>query len=163
MPRIFLDSTIQVRRLIYPPLVRHPIEHELQNHQVLTSTYVWMEVQRTVGQDMQYLINLLLTERPATVAQLMNHLGEGENLFSPRSLRRMLLIIAQLLDELGNTFEPLDAAYLLRRQKEWMIHRQFFDGIDQVIDGTACDLVQPTYKVASGGRISCRREMACCN
>jgi len=122
-----------------------------------------MEVQRTVGQDIQYLINLFLTERPVTVAQLMNHLGEGENLFSPRSLRRVLLIVAQLLDELGNTFEPLDAIYLLRRQKEWMIHRQFFDGIDQVIDGTTCDLIQPAYEVPAGGRISCRRETARCN
>ena len=74
MQRVFVETTIQIQRLLHDPLTYHAIQTTLQSCQTVTSTYVWMEVQRTLGQDYQYLIDLLLTKQPTTLAQLLRHM-----------------------------------------------------------------------------------------
>lgn len=163
MARIFLETTIQVRRLLYDGEERRQIDQLLSEHQALTSTYVWMEVQRTIGQDYQYLIDLVLAKQPTTFAQLLQLVGEGESLFSLRRLKRLLHILTRLLNELKTTtLNPIAVAYLLKEQQQWLLHHEFFAGIRQVLDPTLCDLVRPTFKVAAGGRMSCRRVTAQC-
>jgi hypothetical protein len=163
MQRIFLDTTIQIRRLIYAPPIRQAIQKQLQGSEILTSTYVWMEAQRTIGQDFQYLIDLVLRKQPATVSQLLYDLGEQETIFSSRTLGRVVQLTAQLLDEFQpETFHPIDIAIFLQQHREWMLHHAFFAGIDQVLDTTQCDLVRPNYTVTPGGRMSCRRTTARC-
>jgi len=161
--RVFLETTVQIRRLLYAPSIRQTIRDTLQAYETLTSTYVWMEVQRTVGQDYQYLIDLILDRQPPSIPRLISYLGESKGVFSSRSLARMIQIMAQVLDELnGSTIEPIEVVYLLRRQRTWMLDHEFFAGVDHVLDTTRCDLVRPGYTVASGGRMSCRRETARC-
>lgn len=164
MQRIFVETTIQIQRLLQDPIAVPRIETVLQRHQVITSTYVWMEVQRTVGQDYQYLIDLLLTRQPTTISQLMRHLGTGENLYSSRSLKRMLHITAYWLELLDSaTFEPIELAYQLRRQRRHLLHQAFFEHVDEVVNPTHCDLIQPDYTIQTSGRMSCRRETAACS
>jgi hypothetical protein len=81
MQRLFLETTIQIQRLLYGNAEREKIAQTLNQYETLTSTYVWMEVQRTIGQDYQYLIDLLLAKQPTTFAQLLQLIGEGENYF----------------------------------------------------------------------------------
>ena len=163
MQRVFVETTVQVQRLLYGVETRQKIDQTLAQHQTLTSTYVWMEVQRTIGQDYQYLINLLLTKQPATMTQLLRLIGAGENLFSFRSIKRLIHIVTRLLDELKTTaINPIAVAYRLQEERRWLLHHEFFTNIHQVLDTTQCDLVQPTYKVATGGRMACRRATARC-
>lgn len=164
MQRVFLETTIQIQRLLYGGEERRKIDQVLAPYEVLTSTYVWMEVQRTIGQDYQYLIDLLLTKRPTTFAQLLRLIGGSESLYSLRSTRRILHIVTQLLEELKTTtLNPLATAYRLQEERRWLLHHEFFANVQQVLDVTHCDLVQPTYRVATGGRMSCRRTTAQCN
>ena len=163
MQRIFVETTIQIHRLLQNPAIYDTIQITLQTHEAVTSTYVWMEVQRTLGQDYQYLIDLLLTKQPTTIAQLICHLGVGENVYSARRLQRMLHIMAYRLEELNTaTLEPIETAYQLKRQCRRLLHQTFFEHIDQVVDSTVCDLIQPGYTIPIGGRMSCRRETARC-
>ncbi|MFN8486193.1 MAG: hypothetical protein U0350_01295 [Caldilineaceae bacterium] len=164
MPRLFLETTIQIQRLIYGNEERQRINQILQPYEVVTSTYVWMEVQRTIGQDYQYLIDLLLGKQPTTFAQLLRLLGEGEQLFSLRSLKRLLHIVTRLLDEFKTTtLNPIAVTYWLKEEQQWLLHHEFFAGIHQILDATHCDLVRPQDKVATEGRISCHRITARCN
>lgn len=163
MTRIFLETTIQIQRLLYSVEERQTIDQTLLQHETLTSTYVWMEVQRTIGQDYQYLIDLLLTQKPITITQLLRLIGLGENLFSLRSLKRIIHIVTRLLDEFKTTtINPLAVAYRLKEERQWLLHHEFFTGIQQVLDTTQCDLVRPQYKIAAGERMSCRRATARC-
>lgn len=164
MPRIFVETTIQLHRLLQNPATYDTIQSTLQTHQTVTSTYVWMEVQRTLGQDYQYLIDLLLTKQPTTIAQLIRHLGVGDQLYSSRRLQRILHIMAAWLEQLQiPTIEPIETAYHLRRQCRRLVHQTFFEHMDQVVDSTVCDLIQPGYTIPVGGRMACRRETARCS
>lgn len=126
MQRLFLDTTIQIRRLIYAPIIHQTIQKQLQGCEILTSTYVWMEVQRTIGQDFQYLIDLVLRKQPTTLSQLLYDLGEQETIFSSRILGRIVQIVAQVLDEFqSKTFHPVDIAIFLQQHREWMLHHAF--------------------------------------
>lgn len=164
MAHLFIETTIHIQRFTASPARRAQIDHEIQQQQTITSAYVWMEFQRTLGQDYQYLIDLLRQQQPATIADVLLLLGEGKNLFSPRKLKRLLQLFAKFLEQTNALdFNPLEAAYLLDRQRDWLLHQQFFNGIDQMIDTIACDLVQPDYTIPLGGRMSCRRETARCS
>lgn len=49
MQRIFVETTIQIHRLLRNPASYDTIQTTLQTHEAVTSTYVWMEVQRTLA------------------------------------------------------------------------------------------------------------------
>lgn len=165
MPRIFVETTIQIERLLPDPAKYSDIQTVLQNHQTITSTYVWMEVQRTLGQDYQHLIDLFLHQQPTSIAQLLHCLATVETIYSVRTLKRMLLHVAHLLEIelITSTIKPLEVAYELRRKRRRVLYHEFFDSIDQMIDTTVCDLIQPDYTIPPGGRMSCRRETARCS
>ncbi|MCE7986814.1 MAG: hypothetical protein DYG89_37045 [Caldilinea sp. CFX5] len=164
MQRIFVETTIQIHRLLQNPATYNTIQATLQTQPTVTSTYVWMEVQRTLGQDYQFLIDLLLTKQPTTIAQLVRYLGVGQPLYSSRRLQRILHIMAYWLEQLNTTaIGPIETAYQLRRQCRRLLHQTFFEQIDQVVDSAACDLIQPDYTIPVGGRMSCRRETARCS
>jgi len=163
MPRIFLETTIQIQRLIYDQSVRQTINAKFQDNEIITSTYVWMEVQRTVRQDYQYLIDLLILRKPTTMSLFMHYVGESQNIYSARRLGRMMQILAQMIDEFQIlTIDPFEAADYLRNQCVWAVKRGFFEGVDIILDTTMCDLVKPDYDIPQGGRMSCRRETAQC-
>lgn len=163
MPRIFLETTIQIRRLIYDRSIRQKINAKLQDYEVITSTYVWMEVQRTVRQDYQYLIDLLILRKPTTMSLFMHYVGESQNIYSTRRLGRMMQILAQMIDEFQIlTIDPFEAADYLKNQCIWAIQHGFFELVDITLDTTMCDLVKPDYHIPQGGRMSCRRETAQC-
>lgn len=163
MSRIFLETTIQVRRLLYEPKIRQSINAVIQEHEILTSTYVWMEVQRTIGQDYQHLIDLLHDQTPYTLSDLFYRLGENSNHLSSRRFGRIMTILGQLVTEFPDPdFDPFELAEYLFRRRRWLIHDAFFHGVDHVLDTTQCDLVKPDYTVPQGGRMSCRRETAQC-
>jgi len=127
MERIFLETTIQIQRLIYAPDVRNSINTIIQNYEVLTSTYVWMEVKRTIGQDYQHLINLLHQKVPDTISQFMHELGTSQHTYSARRLGRMIHIMAEVLDEFQEPqIDPFEIADFLQRRQEWAIHHEFF-------------------------------------
>lgn len=110
------------------------------------------------------MIDLLLNKQPTTFAHLLRLLGEGEQLFSLRSLKRLLHIVTRLLDEFKTTtLNPIAVAYWLKEEQHWLLHHEFFAGIHQILDATHCDPVRPHYKVATEGRISCRRMSARCD
>jgi hypothetical protein len=163
MQRIFIETTIQIQRLLHDPVTASTIQSTLQRHQPITSTYVWMEVQRTLGQDYQYLIDLLLHKQPTSLSEWLNQLGAGANLYSVRRLKRMLQILSCLVDDFkSNALDPIDTAYRLERKRTRMLHYDFFDTMTDVVNSTMCDLIQPDYAIPTGGRMSCRRETARC-
>lgn len=76
----------------------------------------------------------------------------------------MLHIMAYWLEQLNTaTIEPIETAYQLRRQCRRLLHQTFFEQIDEVVNPTACDLIQLDYVIPPGGRMSCRRETARCS
>jgi len=163
MSPIFLETTIQIQRLMYAPKIRHTINAVVQEHEVYTSTYVWMELQRTVGQDYQYLIDLLNEQLPDTLSDFFYLVGEYQNVFSARRPGRIINVLGQLVSEFpGPEIDPLEIAEYLDSRRRWIVHNQFFHGIDHVVDTTLCDLIKPDYTIPQGGRMSCRRETAQC-
>jgi hypothetical protein len=163
MQQIFIETTIQTQRLLHDPVVASTIQSTLQQYQPITSTYVWMEIQRTLGQDYQYLIDLLLHKQPTSLSEWLSLLGTGANLYSLCRLKRMLHILSRLVDELNiHAIDPIDTAYWLERKRTRMLYHDFFDTTMHVVNSTACDLIQPGYTIPSGGRMSCHRETARC-
>jgi hypothetical protein len=119
MVAIFIETTIHIERLIAEPPLQAVIEANIQANQTFSSSYVWMEFHRTIGQDYAYLISLFRQQKPVTVLQLFRYIGADENLFSLRRLKRLLRIAAKSLEQIDNTnFDPFEVADLLQAERD---------------------------------------------
>jgi hypothetical protein len=129
-----------------------------------------MEYRRTVLQDVRLLVCLaqdLERHGQATLSlgQLMREVGLTPSGVSARVLRRTLMLLGTLSEKLGH--QPLPTPKLCRRlllQEAWLQHEAFFDGIDEYLHTTDCDLLKPGCVVGDhvSSRLSCNAATARC-
>ncbi len=160
--KIFLETSIQIERLLHTDARRSEILRNLVGKTVFTSAYVLMEFQRTIIQDICYVRSVVETEcgedaeASLFLADLDRALAAGTGNFSPRSAKRSRLVTAAIKDEFPfgkvSKSELLEFLEFLIEQ----LHEEFFevepeDSGEPVqiecLDSTGCDLV--------GGEIGC--------
>ena len=161
---VFLDTSVQIQRTLTdaPELAQWAVLVSASTIQLVTSTYVWMEYQRSVVADFAHVYQLML--RYQDWGELFAHVLDGERAFRPRSAVRCTKIIGKFYTESDQNWEI--AQHTIAEQIRSGLHHQFWLNVSSLSDSIACDLVklgvtrQPdrTYRVPA----SCRKEEATC-
>ena len=162
---VFLDTSIQIRRTLaaLEEVSRIELQLTLPTIQAVTSTYVWMEYQRTVIADyacVQQLMGLY-----DNWGALFRHLLDGSRAFRPRSAVRCTQILGKIYEESDQ--DVAMARDILSGQITDGLRRQFWTNVDRLPDLIACDLVttgitlqlDASYTVAN----TCRKATAACH
>lgn len=162
---VFLDTSIQIERLIGSRSRRHLIEMQLASHtiQPITSHYVFMEFQRSLWADYIRVYNTLLIH--TSWDDMAHALRTGNHAYRPRSVSRCLQILTQTMVACR-----LDQAYgidLLKIQIRRSLPRHFWHNVATVETQIACDLVQQGIMEKLDGTLSvkesCRKASAACH
>lgn len=142
-PTLFLDTTIQIERVVSPAQRRSQLQATLIPYRLITSTYVLGEFLRTLIKDA-----IQLHQRIAQYTHLdevITDLGQHPN---KRQASRMLLILGTLLRSNRTAQSTFDAQTRLQVQDrlaryiDFGLLDHFLAGIDEIIDGTQCGLAR---------------------
>jgi hypothetical protein len=179
---VFLETTVQIERLFWgTPERRGQIQSHIAGKRCATSSYVFMEFNRTVLQDLLFVRSLIEQQAAELnplecLRDILRRLATSPPNVSGRSLRRCLLILDWFLGQAG--LEGLNRDQLLAAVdlRVTYLRAQFFR-IPSVNGGwvdirengcysnaTDCDLVKEGVNSANrvSQRLSCRREEARC-
>lgn len=164
-PRVFLDTSIQLERLIGATTQQHAIEQQIAtaDFQFVTSAYVYMEFQRALLADYGRVYNTLLHYplwHEAAYALRSGPLG-----YRPRALGRCLQILIQIV-----TMSQMDhghALSLLKAAIQYDLPNRFWQHVERYPDPIDCDLVTAGVKMHTDQRCTiadrCRKEEATCH
>ncbi|MBU1662545.1 MAG: hypothetical protein KKD28_13850 [Chloroflexi bacterium] len=164
MLRVFIETTVQIDRVLGGDETKATIEARLLNQNVITSTYVLMEFNRTVMDDFIAIHAAVSAERRLGDALLRLH--QSDRRFRPRSLDRCLRIWGLLLNQLEE--EPFSREKLLEILEiciEQLLPQRFMAGVGQLLDATDCDLPKDNPHFEEDRyhlRATCRKETARC-
>lgn len=164
-PLIFLDTSVQIERLLGSLSQRQAIEQHLAiaDCTFVTSTYVFMEFQRAVLADYANVYNTLYAhpvwEETAQV------LRSGKMAYRPRALGRCMQILTQAM-----TLSKMDcevALSLLKATIRYDLPGRFWQHVTRLPDPITCDLVVKGVKFQGDNQCivgeSCRKEDAACH
>lgn len=140
-PALFLDTTIQIERVVGSRTRQAALHSELADYRLITSTYVLGEYLRTIVKDAVQLHRLIAQNiyLDDAMTQIAQHLNK-------REASRMLLILGALLRICGQHDEKLDPAARndlldrLSRYIEISLPNRFMLGIAELLDDTHCGL-----------------------
>lgn len=168
--KIFLETSIQIRRLLYTSEQKIQIRRQLAGKSLNTSMYVFMEFRRSVLQVYLYVKSLLSILARAgrseiSLSDFIILLSEARGISrSPRAIQRTMLVLADVVNqfETGVASIPSLLDYLTLQIR--LLERKFFQDIDSVINVTDCDLVKPTASLGDflSSRLSCNAATAQC-
>lgn len=142
-PTLFLDTTIQIERVVGSRARQTALRSELANYRLITSAYVLGEYLRTIVKDAIQLHRLIAQN--AYLDDVMTQIAQRLN---KREASRMLLILGALLRADGQPDGRLDAAARndlldrLARYIEISLPNRFTLGIAELLDHTRCGLAQ---------------------
>ena len=163
--QVFVETSIQVARLLGTQNQRTSIEQTLQQSQFnfVTSHYVYMEYQRTVISDFAHVHQSF--QRAKTMGEAMQLIFSGSRSFRPRSLVRCGQIASLIYGE-QEVVSLREATALLDLYLKRLLSRIFWHYLQPIEDRIHCDLNQSgtqqlpdqTFRVAD----RCRKEMAGC-
>lgn len=170
--KIFIETSIQIERILGRRARKEHIRATLERAKVSTSSYVWMEFRRTVLQAMSYLLTIIRKmqqegETDIAFSELMKRIAAGTAIrYSRRVLQRVLLAYGYILETFLHS--PVCATTLidyLEFNIEHEIPARFFQGIDEFIKNTNCDLARPNSPVGDyiQSRLSCNAVSAQCS
>ncbi len=132
---LFLETTIQIERVIGTSQRRQTIRHNLEGRRLCTSGYVLAEYNRTLIKDAITFYDILLTS--PTVEEAVTRSAKYAR---SRKFPRMMLLLASLgFDgDKQRTLERLEAFI------EWRAHAHFFESMDVscYCDEIMCDIRQ---------------------
>lgn len=162
-PQVFLDTSIQVARVLSAPETRQRIEHILEHSvQAYSSQYVFMEFQRTVIADFVHVHRVLQTEQDwgAAVAGI----ASGQRAFRSRALARANRVLGETLNR--SHLDRDKGLLYLSTYLDYRLAHRFWAHVVALHDHINCDLVETrvtrqsdsTYAVAD----TCRKETASC-
>ena len=163
--RLFLDTTIEIERLIGPNPRRVAIERQLAapEPQAITSQYVLMEFQRSVWSDYVRVYNQVLRHDGWEAA--VQALRAGVQAYRPRSLGRCLQILTQVM--VVSRLDRDHGVDLLETQIMRDLPRRFWRHVTPLPDPIGCDLVAAGVRWQSDGAYTvantCRKESAACH
>ncbi|MCE7985380.1 MAG: hypothetical protein DYG89_29755 [Caldilinea sp. CFX5] len=150
-PPLFLDTTIQIGRIVGPIARRIQLQETLTNYRLLTSTYVLGEFLRTLVKDAIQLYHLI--EQYAHFDEVITNLGQHPN---KREASRMMLLLGTILrgerTTLSTSFAPemrLQVRDRLARYIKFTLIDHFLFGIDEVLDTTQCGLARERPMITS--------------
>lgn len=150
-PTLFLDTTIQIDRVVSSTQRRVQLQETLAKYRLITSTYVLGEFLRTLVKDAIQLHHRI--EQYAHLDEVITNLGQHPN---KREAGRMMLILGTLLRAERTTPTTAFAAQMrvqvqerLARYIKFALVDHFFFGIDELLDSTQCGLARERPMVAS--------------
>jgi hypothetical protein len=162
-PRVFLDTSVQITRVLGTVAKRQRIDHVLANEIVAcTTAYVYMEYQRTLVADFAHVHRVL--QQQGNWGDAIAEVASGARLFRPRALVRVNRILGETLNRSHLDVEK--GLLLLSTYLEYRLQTLFWQYVTPVDDTIGCDLLttgvlqQPdeSYQVAA----TCRKETAAC-
>lgn len=153
-PLLFLDTTIQIERVISHAQRRNQLQETLLPYRLITSTYVLGEFLRTLVKDAIQLYQRI--EKFTHLDEVITDLGQHPN---KREASRMMLILGTLLRSsraAPSTFDAqtrLQVQDRLARYIDFGLLDHFFSGMDEIIDSTQCGLARerPSTALLSDG------------
>ena len=165
MPRLFLDTSIQIQRILGPLATSDAIDRRLARNDVtaVTGHYVLMEYRRSLVADFAHVQRQFVTAK--TLRDALAWIVSGRRAFRPRSLARCIQVAALALGE-----QPVVSLTLARDILDIYLRLTLLDRFHHRVsllpDSISCDLVaasvdrQPdgAYTVAD----SCRKDAATC-
>ncbi len=164
-PFVFVDTSIQIARVLVEPKQRDTIEQHLQqaDRSFVTCHYVYMEYQRSLIADFAHVHRAF--RQAKTMGEAMRLVFSGARGFRARSLVRCGQIAGLVYGE-REVAHLADAIALLELYLHLLLKRIFWQHVTPLSDPIDCDLVrlgityQPnhSYQVAD----SCRKEIAAC-
>lgn len=164
-PSIFLDTSIQIERLIGSGPHKVAIERQLSTPTfgAMTSHYVLMEFQRAVVADYVHVYNQIL--RHKTWDAIAQGLRSGAVAHRPRALGRCLQILTEVMVQ--SQLDQDDALSILQLTIHRGLLKRFWHNVTPRADAIHCDLVaigitthtDGSYTVAD----SCRKQEAACS
>jgi len=134
-PSLFLDTTIQIERVVGSRARQAALQRELANYRLITSTYVLGEYLRTLVRDALYLHRLVLEQQhlddvATAIAQHVNK----------REASRMLLLWANVCRE--GIYGREHIADQLELYVTGGLVRRFTFGLETLLDATGCGLAR---------------------
>ncbi|MEZ4860727.1 MAG: hypothetical protein R3C14_05445 [Caldilineaceae bacterium] len=162
---VFLDTSIQVERILGAKQKQVEIEHHLatSGYQFVTSHYVFMEFQRSVISDHVHVHNQI--RKYKDWEETANQLRSGTRTHRPRSLVRSMQIFTRTL--VVSQMQREIALSLLKIQIERNLAKRFWRYVNPIPDLVHCDLVAKGSSRGVNGEFitadSCRKATAACN
>lgn len=163
--QVFIETSIQIARVLAEPKQRDRIEQQLQRteYEFVTSQYVFMEYQRSLIADFAYVQRAF--RQAKTMGEAMRFVFTGARGFRTRSLVRCGQIASLVYGE-REIVQLADVTALLDLYLQLLLRRIFWQRVSPLSDPIHCDLLNPgitqqpdqTYQVAD----SCRKESATC-
>ena len=161
---IFVETSIQIRRVLAPRLVQAQLEDHFAQlaPRIYTSEYVWMEFQRTVLADYAHVRRLMLEHHGW--GDVMAQLLSGQRAFRSRAAVRCTQILGSLYNESHADWQyaltVLDQA--LRRRLRML----FWTHVNPLPDPIICDLVVAGVTPQADGNYAvaaqCQKRTAAC-
>ncbi|MEM7539833.1 MAG: hypothetical protein AAF639_47195 [Chloroflexota bacterium] len=158
LPKLFLETTIQIERATAIRTRQREIADILQKHYVLTSTYVLGEYLRTLVSDAILLLDLVEANE-----QMYDVETQMAGLFSKRSLSRCVLLWGML--HRSGHHRRKGIITKLRNKLDYEFVERFMFGIDQIVDMSACGLAKERPLIYEGKytlRSQCTRRVKEC-
>lgn len=164
-PAIFLETSLQIHRVLANRPEQSVLETQLYQlaPTLWTSSYVFMEYQRTLIADYAHVQKLMQSHNHW--GEVMIHLLDGQRAFRPQTATRCARILGLLHQDSGGDWEF--ARYVVEEAVESGLRTQFWTHVQALSDPIGCDLVaigsrrqaDNTFTVAA----TCRRESAGCH
>jgi hypothetical protein len=176
--KIFLETSIQIERLLHIPERRQKILNNLRGRTVYSSSYVRMEFRRTVVRDFCFVRSIVQTDCDPDadgivfLSNLERALSSGKGNYSPRSARRCYLVTAAILDHFEGTsvskselLEFLDGQ-IQELDQDFLYFMPSEDNRQppiplEIVDGTQCDVVL-RLSAGESADITCSKTKAVC-
>lgn len=165
-PRVFVETSIQIARVLAEKAARERIEQGLNQSGIeyMTSDYVFMEYQRSLIADFAHVHWAFQQAR--TLGEALRLVFSGSRGYRARSLVRCGQIASLAYGE-REVVQLSDATALLELYLQLLLKRIFWHRVAALPDPIYCDLVsiginrQPDnrYTVAD----TCRKEIAACH
>ena len=168
--KVFIETTIEIRRLLGGTAERQRIEALLADKYIITSAYVFMEFRRTILQDFSLLRSIIQQKdgegfENVSFSDILREIAIVRTVLSSRALRRLLLVVASLAEYFVSEAVPSkELVKYLSFQINYLECEGFFDIIDEVVNYTDCDLVKITAPLGDriSSRLSCNATKAQC-
>ena len=179
---IFLDTTIQVDRLLQTADIQANIQQNLIDKRIYTSSTVYMELKRTVLQDIRYVHALVERKCAASstptvlLSDIDRWLASGQGNFSVRSRDRCKFVTATIKDAFPQKNVHKDHLFAFLQTLVFDLEMEFFAidlGHDSYfdiraenayIDIAGCVLSQPKHPPGDilNTRLSCAAATTTC-
>ena len=162
-PRVFIDTSVQITRILGAATKRQSIEQTLEQEvHGCTAAYVYMEYQRTLIADFAHVHRVL--QQTGNWGDAIATVASGARLFRPRALVRVNRILGETLNRSHLDVEK--GLLFLRTYLDYRLHTRFWQHVTALDDSIHCDLLtaaitqqaDQSYRVAD----SCRKETAAC-